>query len=178
MSPEEACLVNRAVRDALRDGLAAYEDRGVLVLLHLDATVELRTEEPALYQAVYTIFRGIPDRLAPGATLFVRTRDRAGGDIELSWEAREVPPDKATQVEPTPRQALRHGPYGDLLELALAGLESFCRVRAGLLEDADPPMQETTSFLSQAPHIRRRYLFLIPSLERDLGWSPRAATRP
>lgn len=167
----DPCLVNQAIRDALRDGAQAYEERGILVLPHLDATIRLATEEPSLYQATYTIFRGLPDRLAPGATLFVRTRDRAGGDIELSWEAREVPPDGG-ESDPTAREALRHGPYGDLLELALKGLEAFCRVRSGIEQDAEEPVVQSVTFLRLSPHIRRRYLFLIPSLDRDLGWSP------
>lgn len=169
--------MNRAVRDALRDGHAAYEARGVLVLPHLEATLRLRTQEPALYQAVYTLFRGIPDRLAPGAALFVRTRDR-GGDVELSWEAREVPPGEAEGAPPTPAQALRQGPYGDLLELALAGLEAACRARTRLREEADAPGQETTSFLRLAPHIRRRYQFLIPSLEERAQPPAPAGTTP
>lgn len=174
----EGCLVNRAVLDALRDGATAYEGQGVLVLPHLDATYRLATNEPSLYQAIYTIFRGLADRLAPGATLFIRTRDRAGGDIELSWEAREVH-DTEGEADSTAREALRRGPYGDLLELALVGLESFCRVRSGMQEEADAPMADSVTFLQLAPHIRRRYLFLIPSLERDPAWAPgRRETSP
>lgn len=167
MEPGEGSLVDRAIRDALRDGLDAYEQQGVLVLPHLESRTPLSTDEPTLYQAIYTIFRGLPERLAPGATLFIRTRDRAGGDIELVWEAREVP--HAREPSPTPAVALGHGPYGDLLELAIIGLESLCRARGGVVEEPEDEVGESVTFLRLAPRVRRRYFFLIPALRRG-GW--------
>ena len=166
-----ACQVNAAIERALDDAAAAIEARGIIVVKSLDATHELATEDLALHQALYTIFRGLPDRLVPGATLLVGTHDRAGGDIELIWEAREL----ATPPREDDRPPLANGPYGDLLELALAGLEEICRVRGGHHED------ETTdavgsNVLRRAPHVRRRYTFIIPSLSRAPAWAPSRAT--
>ena len=168
------CLVNQAVQDALRDAEEAYVARGVLVVVELDACTTLETHEPLLYQAVYTIFRGLPARLAPGTTLFVSTQDRAGGDIELTWEAREDPEAApAHGGDPDPRLLLRHGPYGDLLEVALLGLDSFCRVRSTARERPEAPRPLSATALDLSPKVRRRFSFLIPSLSRD-GWSSQA----
>lgn len=161
MDPE-GCQVNAAIERALREGAPAYEKRGILVSRHLDATHRLATVDPALDQALYTLFRGLPARLAPGATLLVSTADRAGGDVELGWEAREV--DVGAPADGTPLVA---GPYGDLLELALAGLDAICRVRSAYREE---PMTDTlgsSAFLKLAPNVRRRYVFLVPSLVRE-----------
>jgi hypothetical protein len=161
----DACQVNAAIEAALRASADAYEARGILVIRHLEATLRLQTEEPVLMQALTTIFRGLPERLAPAATLLIRTRDRAGGDIELVWEAREAPYQQAPGA--TRQEPLARGPYGDLLELAVAGLQEFCRVRTGYREQEDPAMDAGSTFLTLAPHVRRRYLFLIPSLDRS-----------
>lgn len=162
MSPAPACLVNAAIEQALRDGAPAYEERGILLLPHLEAKAALRTEEPALRQALYTIFRGLADRLAPGATLWLRTRDLAEGEVELVWEAREAP---FAPGASSARTALSHGPYGDLLELAIAGLETFCSVSTHLAEEREETSgAATTSFLQLAPQLRRRYRFVFPSL--------------
>ncbi|HWH08616.1 MAG TPA: hypothetical protein VNX21_05405 [Candidatus Thermoplasmatota archaeon] len=157
--------VNRAIREALRDARDVIEERGILVVARLEARVPLDNEPPALHQAIYTIFRGLPERLPRGATLYVSTRDRAGGDVELTWEAREEP----GPADPSPREALRHGPYGDLLDLALLGLESICRARAGLAQSAEPPPSPSSSVLARdvLGKVRRRYAFLIPTRTRD-----------
>ena len=160
-----ASTVNDAVQRALADAAAVVEARGILVGPRLEATVALENEPPALHQAVYTLFRGLPERLPPGATLYVTTRDRAGGDVELTWEAREAP----LPGDAAPREALRQGPYGDLLELALLGLESICRARAGLLER--PAQRGGSGSSALAPEVgtmvRRRFAFLIPGRSRD-----------
>lgn len=158
--PSGPSQVNGAIQRALRDGASAYAERGIMVVEHLEATARLDTVEPVLDEAIYTIFRGLPYRLSPGATLVVSTHDRAGGDIELFWEARELV-DAAVVGEP-----LRKGPHADLLELALDGLARFCRAR-GVHEDQQPIRAGTSNFLQLAPHVRRRYLFLIPTLSRE-----------
>ena len=168
---EEPCQVNQAVRDALRDAQDAYAARGILVVPSLDATVTLATHDRLLYQAIYTIFRGLPARLAPGASLFVSTADRAGGDVELTWEAREDPGHAPAVPDPDPRILLRHGPYGDLLEVAMLGLGSFCRVRAAAMERPEPARPLSATALDLSPKVRRRFSFLIPSLARG-DWSP------
>lgn len=165
------CQVNDAIERALRDGADAYEDRGILLVPHFEATCRLATAADVLEQSLYTIFRGLPDRLAPGATLLISTRDRAGGDIELVWEAREEP--LPPEVRANPGKLLRHGPYGDLLELALQGLEAFCRVRAAVREDMESEVRSPATYLALAPGVRRRYSFLIPSLRREPEWTPR-----
>lgn len=150
-------VVNVAVTDALRDAAAAYEARGVLVVDHLDATAALATEDAVLYQSVYTLFRGLPARLTPGAALYVSTADRTGGDIELVWESREdVPPSLDAG---TARTVLAAGPYGDLFDLALHGLETLCRARA--------VHEETESGEPGRLRLRRRFMFLLPSLRRE-----------
>lgn len=139
----------------MRDAADVLRARRIALVVRLAATAPLENEPPALYQAVYTLVRGLPERLPPGSTLRLGTRDRAGGDVELSWDATE-PPDL---VDPSPQEALRRGPYGDLLDLALLGLESICRARAGLLES--PPAA------GAAPDVQRRYTVLIPTRDRD-----------
>ena len=147
--------MNRAVREALRDAAPVIKTRGIVVATDLAATSPLENEPPALHQAIYTLLRGLPERLPRGSTLRVSTRDRAGGDVELAWEATEAP----RLEDPSPRDALRHGPYGDLLDLALLGLESVCRARAGLLESPPGP--------PRASDVQRRYTVLIPTRSRD-----------
>lgn len=166
-----SCQVNAAIERALADGAADYAEQGIIVTRSLDATIALATDEPVLEQALYTIFRGLPARLVRGATLLVSTRDRAGGDIELVWEAREldVPPPAGAGD----RSPLARGQHGDLLELAVRGLESICRARGGH-EDRTTRAASSSNFLKLAPHVRRRYLFLIPSLRRASGGYPHA----
>lgn len=172
MGEGDACQVNAAIEHALRDAAPAIEEQGIIVVKSLEATAVLATEDPVLHQALYTIFRGLPDRLAPGATLLVSTRDRAGGDIELIWEAREL----ASSAGDGTKIPLAHGPYGDLLELALEGLDAICRVRAGHQEEPErPPV--SSNVLQRAPHVRRRYFFLIPSLVRTPEWAPKPELR-
>lgn len=143
------------MREALRDAESVLASRRIRASARLEARVPLENEPPALHQAIYTLIRGLPERLPPGSTLEVSTRDRAGGDVELAWDARESP----TLADPSPREALRHGPYGDLFDLALLGLETICRARAGLVE---------APFLSaHAADVHRRYTVLIPTRDRD-----------
>lgn len=181
---EEPCQVNRAVRDALRDAEAEYAERGILIVPLLSATTRLRTHEDVLYQSVYTIFRGLPARLPRGAVLYVATEDRAGGDVELTWEAREEPGAKAAADDDSSCAAreedevaarLRQGPYGDLFEVALLGLDALCRSRGVLMERHEEATRPTTSILDLSPKVRRRYAFLIPSLERGPAWHPKDA---
>lgn len=171
MERAEACVVNRAIRDALRDAEEDYAQRGILVVPALTAEGRLRTHEDVLYQSVYTIFRGLPARLPAGAVLYVATEDRAGGDVELTWEAREEP---GAPTAPRAREELaarlREGPYGDLFEVALLGLDALCRSRGVLMERAEEQTRPTTSILDLTPKVRRRYAFLIPSLDRAPSW--------
>lgn len=181
MDGPDDCLVNRAVADALRDAQATYAARGIRVVASLLATVELQTADRALYEAVYTVFRGLPLRLVRGSELHVWTQDRAGGDVELAWEAREPtggPPLDAS-VAPTDeaRLLLREGPYGDLLEVALLGLDALCRARSVAREGGHGPAPEAARL--DTSEVRRRFTFLIPSLGREPGWSPEGrASRP
>jgi hypothetical protein len=172
--PEDPCLVNQAVSAALRDAGEAYAARGVLVVPSLEARARLATHDRLLYSSIYTIFRGLPARLAPGTTLYVSTTDRAGGDVELAWEAREDPSAAPVTPEPDPRVLLGAGPYGDLLEVAMHGLDAFCRVRAAASERADAPRGLSATALDLSPKVRRRFSFLIPSLERG-GWADQRA---
>ena len=162
MAPVPRSQVNAAIERALADSADRYEERGILVIKHLEATVRLSTHEPILDEALYTLFRALPERVAAGATLFISTLDRAGGDVELVWEARELP----TGPEGGARSPLGGGPYADLLELALEGLEAHCRVRASHAGELVDDEMRSSAVLQYAPHIRRRYTFLIPSLSR------------
>lgn len=132
-----APTVQEAIERALADARQDYDAAGVIVVTSFEATHAIDASEPALREAIYTIFRGLPARIAPGASLFIGTVDRAGGDVELVWEARErvgVGDPGARGV----RETLRAGPYGDLYELAMLGLESICRARAGYIERESP----------------------------------------
>lgn len=159
MTGGPGCQVNAAIERALQDGRSSYTARRVVVDLRLESLTTLATDEPVLDESLYTVFRGLPERLVPGARLSVWTRNRAGGDVELVWEATETSLPSGSDVP------LAAGPHGDLLELAISGLETFCRARSGHVE-----LDETR--LALAPGVARRYLFLIPSLRRTPGWHP------
>lgn len=165
---ETRCIANVAIQEALRDGADAYEAAGILVVPHLDARSTSAGDPQVIYQSVYTIFRALPARLPPAAVLYVATRDRAGGDVELTWEAREEGGHEGDETA-SPEAVLRTGPYGDLLELALLGLEAICRARSGLAQRADVEGAAAASPIAAATagRIRRRYLFLLPSAPRD-----------
>lgn len=164
------CVVNQAIQDALRDAEAAYAERGILVVSSLEAGEGLRSHDRVLYQAVYTIFRGLPHRVAPGSSLFITTADKAGGDVELTWEAREEPGSPAATAPPEPAATLSSGPYGDLLEIAILGLDALCRARGAVLERPEAARGPSLSVLDLSPKVRRRFSFLIPSLHRGPRW--------
>lgn len=153
--------VNDVIREALRDGAPSYAARGIVVEEDLRGETLLATSERVLETALYTIFRGLPARLAPGARLRISTRDRAGGDIELSWLAEETRAAGDGHAHPLAQDEA----YGDLLELALAGLEQFCRARSGHVEVDEGSLQG-------APGVHRRYFFLLPNFRREPGWHP------
>lgn len=145
--------MDRAIRDALRDAETACRARDVRVDASLEARGVLLNRDGLLYQAVYTIFRAIPDRLPHGGTLRVTTRMMAGGDVELAWEAAPTSPG-GDSAAPDAIEALSSGPHGDLLELAVLALERYCRARLGAFQRDEGAL---------------RVLALIPSLERPPG---------
>lgn len=155
---ERGSVVDVAIHDALRDAAETLEARRIRVEASLASTVDLRDAHGVLRSSLYTIFRGVPWRLAPGGVLAVRTVDKAGGDIELSWGGVEVQETGPARGE-TPRGVFARGPNPDLFEVALVGLERFCRTRGGVIEK-----QETASGEGL---VRRQFLFLLPSLERS-----------
>lgn len=138
--------------------------RGILVASMLKPASGLRTSDEVVYQAVYTIFRGLPARLVDGATLRVSTHARAGGDVELVWEAAETAPPASRASGSTPAEVLAEGPFGDLFEVALVALEDVCRARGGLSERVEEA--PASSAILREPVVHRRYMFLIPSLDR------------
>lgn len=152
-----------AIQDALADAKERYDEKGILVVAHLDATNALDVDEATLSQAVYTLFRGLHARLPPGAALYVWTRDRAGGDVELVWESREDPGSARTEL-PDPGERLREGPYGDLYELALLGLNAICRVRSAVTERQEemPPPSASAIAERAVGKTKRRFTFLLP----------------
>lgn len=167
-----SCPVARGVATALVDARPAYDAKGVHTTASLEPESGLRAADEIVYWSVYTIFRGLPARLAPGAALRVTSAPRAGGDVELVWDADESIVD-GQPVEATPAVALAAGPYGDLFGVALYALESLCRARGGLMERrVDPP--EASSLRPEA-RIHRRYMFLIPSAEREPFTPPQRA---
>lgn len=161
------CPVARAILAALRDSADEYEAHGILVVTDLAPTSGLRTNDEIVYRAVTTIFRALPRRLARGAVLRIATHPRAGGDVELIWEAREDIGMSRNVGSHDPLHVLATGPHGDLLNVAVTALEEICRARGGLVEQdhQEPPL---SSGLLREPTLRRRYLFLIPSLERGV----------
>lgn len=152
-------LVNRAIRDALRDGAEAREARGILVVPHLESTETRVGDDPALYQAIYTIFRGLPERLSRGATLYVSTSDDIEGTM-LTWDATEGKTDDSQDA--TVKDVMRAGPYGDLLELAVVGLEALCRARSEQWGAPAASNSPGLTGLELEPRLRRRVVFLIP----------------
>lgn len=160
MAQAPACPVNEAVVEALRDAADVLDERGILVIPHLEATRPL-PHGRVLHQAVYTIFRGLPERMPRGATLYVSTRDAPGPGVELAWESRE---DAAlAPVEaPSARDVLGRGPHGDLLELAILGLETLCGVHARHAGSRES-LARGLSGLDLAPRVQRRYVFVIPA---------------
>lgn len=147
-------VVDAAIRHALSEGAAAYAARGIRVEQDLDAHVALATRDALLYHALHTVFRGLPDRLAPGSVLHVRSRSKAGGDVELSWNGTlERGPDRDGDF-------WSKGPNGDLFALAILALERHCRARLGWFE-----MENGGT----------KVLALVPSLERnDVAFGRRA----
>lgn len=162
-----APVVNRAVEDALRDAEADYEARGILVVRTLEAAGAVSAPEAPLYQAIYTIFRGLPARVPAGVALYVSTRDVAGRGVELAWEVRED--GQRGEAGGNPKALLAAGPYGDLVDLALLGLDAICAARADLREADEPPSPPSASVLGRgASHrVRRRYVFVVPGARGD-----------
>lgn len=158
--PPHRSLVDRAISDALRDGASTCEARGILVVPHLNATRRDGDDhDPPLYQAIYTIFRGLPERLPPGATLYVGTSDDVGGTT-LTWDATEQGAPSAPGVGL--QEVMRSGVHGDLLELAVVGLEALCRAR-GTQWGAPTSLGQTgLTGLDLGPRLRRRVVMLIP----------------
>lgn len=154
-------VIDRAIAKALRDASADLKDLDVEVEVDLASHEDIETPREALYEAVYAVFRALPPRLARGTVLRIRTRDRAGGDIEIVWEA-----DETVATPPMSRTAdvLRGGPHGDIYALALIGLEAICRTRT---EHIQVPARGR-----DGPVYHRRFMLLVPSLERAPGRYP------
>lgn len=151
-----ARALHRAISDALRDA-PGYATRGVLPALVLEAHADLEEHEGLLYQAVYTIFVALPERLLPGSVLRVTTEDGEDGVI-LTWTAKEA-------MEPREEDlatALGRGPHGDLLAIAFLALDRFCRMRAGSVIERRGPVQASSSFGYPA-HAVRTVTATIPS---------------
>lgn len=154
-----AKTLHRAITDAIRDA-RRYDELGVLPTLVLEATTPLDADESLLYQAVYTLFLAMPERLLPGSVLRILTEDVDGG-VQLSWSAKERM-DAVPDAEPAGlRGALSLGPHGDLVEIALLALERFCRVRAGAVETRRERVLASSSFGYPA-HVARHVTALIP----------------
>lgn len=160
---EPGCVVDRTILDALRDGQPDLEERGILVVPNLRATYDLGGADPPLLKAIYTLYRAIPRRLAEGSTLHVWSVDRAGGDIEVGWEAREP---LGGEPDATPRDALTSGPLGDLLNLAIAGLEQICRARLAQRSEPERDASAGLSALQLVPRVKRRFTILLPSIDK------------
>lgn len=147
--------MNAAVEAALRDSAPLCEARGLLLVAHLDASADVAHAD-AVRQAVYTAVRGLLERVAPGTTLRVASHDERGF-VSFVWEAREPATAEAGPAEP-----VAGGPYGDLLEVALMGLERVCEAKLGhrtLREDVPGGL----SGLRRSPRVWRRCEFLIPA---------------
>lgn len=163
VEPSDPCRINRTIRRALHDAKDVLEEKGALVVAHLEATATFEGAPHALEQALYTAFRALAERISVGTTLYISTEDRSGGDIELSWEARE--PETRLGEDAPLRKVVRSGPYGDLLELAIVGLEAVSRMRSAHRAQ-HLPASSSSSALDLRAAVRRRYLFLLPAPER------------
>lgn len=149
--------LHRAIVDALRDS-KVYGSRGILVSLALTATTDLRAApEQLLHRSIYTLFAALPWRLIPGSTLFISTCDIDGG-IELVWEGREEPSDPGADLA----QALRGGPHGDLVDIALTALRTFCALREGRVEVELTPLPSSPRF-ARGVALRRRVTAVLPA---------------
>jgi|SRR5581483_1380751 len=155
-------VLHRAILDGLRDA-PAYGERGILVLPLLEATLDLGAHETLLYQAVYTLVRALPDRLLRGSPFVITTTDAPGG-VELAWEGRE-PAERAAGGGDL-RGALRLGPHGDLLDIALLALERFCDARSGFIETRESPIDSASAF-PRPPHVLRRVVAFLPTKPED-----------
>ena len=164
--------LHAAIRHALADS-PAYGARGILVTTILEAKADLRVPTDVLYNAVYTLFCALPWRLVPGTSMLVTTLDVPGG-VELTWECREEP----TTNEKGLRDALRHGPHGDLADIAYAALERFCGLRAGECLAQRTLVPASPRFPRGDAVLRRVRVFLPLSREDGLAtvaeWRERA----
>ena len=153
--------MNRAILHGLREAEEELERRGVLVVPNLQARGDLGGDDPALLSALRVLFRALPLRLGEGATLLVWSEDKAGGDVEVGWEAREAP--EGGPLDADAQEALAAGPLGDLLGLAVAGLEEICRARLAQRAQDEPAERRGSSAFAFEPTVRRRFTILLPS---------------
>ncbi|HVL49304.1 MAG TPA: hypothetical protein VM889_12155 [Candidatus Thermoplasmatota archaeon] len=118
------------VDDILRAALAAeasrYVEKGLTVVLDLEARGEVSNHDRAIRKALETIVRIVPARAVPGSAVCFTTRDRAGGDVELSFETLER---FGTGIEEDDAEAALKGPHEDLLRVVMFALEVACRGR-------------------------------------------------
>lgn len=157
------CLVNAAIEDALNDAAEAYAAQDVRVEARLEATLDLDTHPGTLYQALYTIFACTPHRVARGSVVRIRTEDRAGRDIEVTWE-RKMADDTPEGDGLALQHLLGDGRHGDLMELALLALEHACHARTGhfaITTSEEPLLADSAADV--VPGVYRRVLALIPS---------------
>lgn len=149
--------LHRAIIDALRDS-KGYGARGILVSLALTANTDLRAApEELLHRSVYTLFAALPWRLVPDSTLFISTADVDGG-VELVWEGREEPAFAGSE----PGQALREGPHGDLVDIALTALRTFCAMRDGRV-DVELTSVPSSPRFTRGVAVRRRVTAFLPA---------------
>ena len=151
-----ADALHRAISDALRDS-KAYSSRGILVSVALTAKTDLHAPEALLHRAVYTLFAALPWRLVPDSALFIATFDMDGG-IGLVWEGREEPVYDGEGLE-----QLREGPHGDLVDIALTALRSFCALRDGHVEVERVEVPSSPRF-PRGIAIRRRVAAFLPAV--------------
>lgn len=157
-----ATALHAAIVKALRDS-RAYGERGILVSPLLTATKPLDAPPALLHSAVYTLFCALPHRLVRGSTMLIATEDVDGG-IELVWECREEPAFGVADLH----ASLRGGPHGDLVDIALRALESFCDLRAGSVETMLVPAPASPQFPRGDAVLRRVTAFLPASREDGL----------
>ena len=150
-----ARALHRAIHDALRDS-KAYASRGILVSTALTAKTDLHAPEALLHRAIYTLFAALPWRIVPDSTLLITTYDVEGG-VELLWEGREEWTHPAQD-----RDALRDGPHGDLVDIALTALRTFCAMREGRVEVEHEPLPSSPRF-PRGTSARRRVTAFLPA---------------